>query len=633
VSNAHKAVGLAINGVVIDAPGPAMTRVFDTCMGHVNTKHSYHYHLPPKCLFEGLDIPTPVNTSYWLDDQPFRYGEYWPQMGPPSPIVGYALDGFPIMGPYDSNGNLMLGTYHPSSTLDQCNGKEDTSGRYRYYWTPTPPYVPCCFRGSSVGFLKRTLQSNSRQCSADGRNLTFVEGKSALGAALSSAGADLFSGSCSSIENPLLFLFPYEVSGLKWEVCAWILGVIWLSLFVYVISKFWDGTSVKWRNFSVGFLALGSGTRSLFFFIDPFYMRKILPPHLVGYLYGMLFPSLNCALGLMLLTFLDILLSIIETLKNLKAGKKIAMFLPRFRWLFGITCFFEFTTQLVADTLRAEKYHLPWLIICQIYFIIFGFCLCGGYVWFSYTRTGDKLKTMKKHTDSMKRVAWKVALSAIIVGCLGVLTFVMGCFVLDEWSIYWIMLAKEFALITCVWYTARGLGVGKPKKKTHSGASNSLARRISAPKASSSNLMGFFTGRSRVSRPMQSSKSRVPIEMVTENKTKSPSFFHAGSKSLEISSVYEQKSTSKMKSLSRDRSNLRPTGQASSQTIDNEEKLLISTQSSILTPMGLKDRMSSSIGATSELHQTRGRFAGGTMAIVDEKVDAEAGTSGTGFHV
>mmetsp|Transcript_18989 Transcript_18989/g.38377 ORF Transcript_18989/g.38377 Transcript_18989/m.38377 type:complete len:89 (-) Transcript_18989:333-599(-) len=88
-----------------------------------------------------------------------------------------------------------------------------------------------------------------------------------------------------------------------------------------------------------------------------------------------------------------------------------------------------------------------------------------------------------------------------------------------------------------------------------------------------------------------------------------------------------------MKSLSRDRSNLRPTGQASSQTIDNEEKLLISTQSSILTPMGLKDRMSSSIGATSELHQTRGRFAGGTMAIVDEKVDAEAGTSGTGFHV
>jgi len=70
----------------------------------------------------------------------------WPLKAPPSPIVGTALDGRPIYGPYDHTGRLAGG-------LDICGGKLGPDGEYRYYLQVTPPFLPQCLRGP-VGELQ-----------------------------------------------------------------------------------------------------------------------------------------------------------------------------------------------------------------------------------------------------------------------------------------------------------------------------------------------------------------------------------------------------------------------------------------------------------------------------------------------
>lgn len=49
---------------------------FDSCLGHADAKGSYHNHVNPKCLYDAT-----ASTKH-------------------SPIIGYALDGFPIYGAY-----------------------------------------------------------------------------------------------------------------------------------------------------------------------------------------------------------------------------------------------------------------------------------------------------------------------------------------------------------------------------------------------------------------------------------------------------------------------------------------------------------------------------------------------------
>ncbi len=66
-------------------------------------------------------------------------------LGTPSPLVGYALDGFAIYGPFDEQGQLPV-------DLDRCNGRVNTKGIYQYHMTWAPPYTVGCFRGSFEGF-------------------------------------------------------------------------------------------------------------------------------------------------------------------------------------------------------------------------------------------------------------------------------------------------------------------------------------------------------------------------------------------------------------------------------------------------------------------------------------------------
>lgn len=66
-----------------------------------------------------------------------------------SPQVGWAIDGFPIYGPYDPfTGELQFAPSSPggcAATLDQCNGKKMPNGMgYAYFMSPNYPYAPVC---------------------------------------------------------------------------------------------------------------------------------------------------------------------------------------------------------------------------------------------------------------------------------------------------------------------------------------------------------------------------------------------------------------------------------------------------------------------------------------------------------
>ena len=87
---------------------------FDVCDGHPNKTGKYHYHQTPDCLYAGGN----------------------------DEFIGVALDGFPIYGAKDRNGNEL-----ESSDLDACHGRTE-NGEYRYRLTRDAPYVMGCFKGT-----------------------------------------------------------------------------------------------------------------------------------------------------------------------------------------------------------------------------------------------------------------------------------------------------------------------------------------------------------------------------------------------------------------------------------------------------------------------------------------------------
>ena len=125
---------------------PVYNGILDSCKGHTGPNREYHLHAlnaSPACGFE------------------------------PSPIVGYALDGFPI---YGSQGCLDVSctnvvtfrsgwvktgdpktnawsayTYTATSdatVLDKCKGRIGPDGTYRYYATSGFPYTFGCYAGT-----------------------------------------------------------------------------------------------------------------------------------------------------------------------------------------------------------------------------------------------------------------------------------------------------------------------------------------------------------------------------------------------------------------------------------------------------------------------------------------------------
>ncbi len=122
-----EAVGILRNGVVLynaldgrgdDAPAH---EVLDICDGHPS-QIAYHYHSIPSCIIEAASGP--------------------------STVVGWALDGHPIVVERDASGNL------PSNEdLDECHGRTspilldgEIIENYHYSATLEYPYTIGCFR-------------------------------------------------------------------------------------------------------------------------------------------------------------------------------------------------------------------------------------------------------------------------------------------------------------------------------------------------------------------------------------------------------------------------------------------------------------------------------------------------------
>lgn len=127
-------IGIAVNGVAIfnaldDSHRDAVAHeTQDACEGHPQRRGIYHYHSIPPCL-----------AGKTAKSQ--------------RALVGYALDGFPILGPRGESGKLLT-----NADLDACHGHVGwitLHGKrvrvYHYHATLEYPYTLGCFRGTPVG--------------------------------------------------------------------------------------------------------------------------------------------------------------------------------------------------------------------------------------------------------------------------------------------------------------------------------------------------------------------------------------------------------------------------------------------------------------------------------------------------
>ncbi len=115
-------VGLAVNGVVFYNPYDAnmvdASNIMDRCCGHPSPDNRYHYHKYPIC----------VNTPF-VDK-----GESH------SPIIGFALDGFPVYGPYERSGEMAKDD--KERPLNAFNAHFDDVRGWHYHVTPGKfPYI------------------------------------------------------------------------------------------------------------------------------------------------------------------------------------------------------------------------------------------------------------------------------------------------------------------------------------------------------------------------------------------------------------------------------------------------------------------------------------------------------------
>ena len=152
-------IGFAVNGLPIYGPNeaerpdpygdPVYNELLDSCLGHTAGRGDYHYH------------------AFELSCLALNIGNY-----KESPILGYALDGFPIYGPFGcvdddcteiiefQSSWIRTGDpttyawdnhdYVPNSDpiyLDECNGRYDDKLGYHYRATENFPYLLGCYVG------------------------------------------------------------------------------------------------------------------------------------------------------------------------------------------------------------------------------------------------------------------------------------------------------------------------------------------------------------------------------------------------------------------------------------------------------------------------------------------------------
>ena len=122
-------IGVAINGVQFfnpfDAGGMEAVNLMDRCCGHPSPSNDYHYHKYPVCV-----------KSPFADDGQDH-----------SPLIGFALDGLPIYGPYESKG--LMAKDDAAHPLDAFSMHRDDARGWHYHVTPGKyPYIIGGFAGA-----------------------------------------------------------------------------------------------------------------------------------------------------------------------------------------------------------------------------------------------------------------------------------------------------------------------------------------------------------------------------------------------------------------------------------------------------------------------------------------------------
>ena len=123
-------IGVATNGVMFfnpfDAGGMEAVNIMDRCCGHPSPGNEYHYHKYPVCI-----------KSPFSDDGQGH-----------SPLIGFALDGFPIYGPYEVKG--LMAKDDKAHALDAFNMHKDAERGWHYHVTPGKfPYIIGGFAGAA----------------------------------------------------------------------------------------------------------------------------------------------------------------------------------------------------------------------------------------------------------------------------------------------------------------------------------------------------------------------------------------------------------------------------------------------------------------------------------------------------
>lgn len=143
-------VGIALNGIPIYNPfenaegEDAYGRIFSSCCGHPQQDGIYHYHKYPKCL-------RLMDDTYKTEKDKCDELDALIAAGECSPMIGIAIDGYPIYGPVGwvdvaasvaKDSKILVSSYTGhyvdnkptliagSGDLDECNG----------IWAPTPEF-------------------------------------------------------------------------------------------------------------------------------------------------------------------------------------------------------------------------------------------------------------------------------------------------------------------------------------------------------------------------------------------------------------------------------------------------------------------------------------------------------------
>eukprot|EP00961_Rhodomonas_salina_P186368 2516063-Rhodomonas_salina.1 len=124
----------------------------------------------------------PHTSNWWLASHAeSQWSSHAQACAEKSPLLGWALDGHPIFGPYNpDNGKLVVTAGAngececAANQLDECNGMVLENGAYAYFLTQTFPFVPPCLMGEvhTDAFKDTWLKDNQvAQCLFEGTHL------------------------------------------------------------------------------------------------------------------------------------------------------------------------------------------------------------------------------------------------------------------------------------------------------------------------------------------------------------------------------------------------------------------------------------------------------------------------------